>query len=405
MKDALKAAIVERSFAFESGDRCTSNLPNTPRSASARSDKGNGWSATAGVCVAAMSVFCLAVSESRSHGADLQERPPLELLKEFVASPPPIEDIVFSYSRPVNTGRTAADGGSDVFSTPVFFRARWQPDALFLLEVPQLGDVEPHPLERPFDISEGMAIARWQDAFWFFDAQQKSFTHWQGPVTVPLDTCNPVLLRYDRKAAPLFAYLSMGPHFVEPGSIRWIGDRFDYEAPLRGSVFRIRGEIFPGPDGRAERMTMHYKSHFADGHYLVRFYYGTNSALPFFLPERLHSVIFRDGREDPDKDIRILSLRFSQGAMPAEAFRPERWLADDSLSQFVYAHQSLYAVSPSGDWKLVERHQYPKPPLVLAHANRYYYVAVVLATAGFLILTVWMRKRQSVINLQQKQNA
>jgi hypothetical protein len=276
-----------------------------------------------------------------------------------------------------------------------FYWARWQPNALICVRFTHRQDLELHPFERDFDFTTCQATVRMDEEFWAFRNPPRSVTFWKGVPAIPIDDSNPVLVPYKNISFALWSLLSMGPHMIPPGGIRWSDNHFDLITHVSQGTFMIHGELFPDAQGRAGKLRLHYKSSFADGHHEVNYSYGTNADLPFYLPQRIHSVVLREKAEIPNKDIRIISMKMAAISRPMELYYPQRWLSATNLSRFIYTNKDLYAVIPSGGLQLLPRPKHAPlepPPLVLAHANRYYYVACVLVTLGFLIVNYQMRK-------------
>jgi hypothetical protein len=322
--------------------------------------------------------------------------PIFEEFKNFISNPPPIEDVYFTYEGAPGKRATAHGGFLSEPSPVIHIRARWQPDSVFVLHLPKVEKIEEHPLRMPFSFPKGIAAVRSRDQFRTFDAVDKSFTFWKGIPTYPLTTENPVLYSYWQTTRPLFLFMNMGANFLEPGVIRWEKNSFLAEGKVSGSPFRLQGELFASPDGRPEKMSLHYVSTFAEGRHLTRFFYGTNSAIPEFLPERFQTVVFRDGREDLVNYVHLMSLSPAAEPMGGENFNPDLWTKYSSLSEFVFIENQLYAVKPDGEWKVVRTaHAQFQPPFVLVHARTYYFIAAGLSTAGFLILSWRMRKLES----------
>jgi hypothetical protein len=323
-----------------------------------------------------------------------------EQFKQFIADPPPIEDMVFSYQGPPVSRFDPAT--KQVFKEPApvqHIRAQWGPEHVLVVTSPMPESLIPEPLSEQFELKEGTLLIRSKDEFWnFFSPNHVAY--WKGAPAYPYERGNSVLGAYLQRTSPLFAFLNMGPHFMGPRAVQWSGNRFRYEAKVIHGEFLIEGELFAGSDGSPEKMTFRIRSATADGRYLVRYYFPTNvTSLPRFVPERVHSIVYHGAKEYPDKDIRIATLKFGMPALPAREQAVAYWIRQRPFSEFIYTNQALYAVEPGGELRLVPR-QTPtwKPPYVLAHANRYYYVSCGLVSAGFLVLAWRMREQTRQTN-------
>ena len=314
-----------------------------------------------------------------------------ELFKAFVSNPPPIADLQLSYVGPPPYVRTPDGRMVRVPAPTVYVRARQQAGSFVCLQSPGPEGLRVMPFSEGFVLSSNTVFVRWEDEFRWIDGRQNSVTMWRGHPTYPLDPDNPILLHYEADTLPLFSLLSMGPHLVPPGSIRWQENRFEYAASTRDSTFKIQGELFAGVNGFPEKMRLRYRGSTAIGEYTVRYYYGANPAIPFYLPERILSSVLHGKTEAPDKDIRLSSLRLAPATLSPGAFRPDTWLSGAHLTRFIF-NGELFMETRDGRLALVRRPRSPQPPLLSqAHANRYYYVSCALATFGFLFLARRMR--------------
>jgi hypothetical protein len=324
-----------------------------------------------------------------------------EQFKEFIANPPPIEDIVFSYQGPPISRFDPATKQVAKHPAPVqHIRAQWGPEHVLAVTSPMPESLISEPLTEHFELKEGtQLLVRCKDEFWnVFSPNHVAY--WKGVPAYPYERGNSVLGAFLHRTAPLFAFMNMGPHFMGPRAVHWSGNRFSYQANVIQGEFLIEGELFPDEQGFPSQMTFRIRGATADGRYLVRYEYGTNpAALPRFIPERIRSVVYHGVEEYPDKDIQILSLKLGTPASRPRNYSVVDWIKQRPFSEYVYTNQALYAIKPGGALSLVPR-QIPtwKPPFVLAHANRYYYVSCGLVSAGFLILTLRMRKQNNQNN-------
>jgi hypothetical protein len=127
----------------------------------------------------------------------------------------------------------------------------------------------------------------------------------------------------------------------------------------------------------------------------VRYHFGDRTnGLPPYIPQGIQSVLLDGSNERADKDIRLLSLKL--GA-PDAALRDNAaadWIEASQFTRFIYTNKTLYLVGLDGDLQAVRQPPDPsKPALVLAHANRYYYVSCGLLFIGFLTLNSRMRRQ------------
>jgi hypothetical protein len=318
-----------------------------------------------------------------------------------VANPPPIEEVRFSYVGPPVYRRDERSQWHKEPGPREFFWARYQAGNLVNIKIVHPGYLKTDVFTNFLVIPDCSAYFQWNDEIWFFRNPGCSMTFWRGRVRPPIDTANPLLIAHEFETVPIWSLLSMGPHFVEPGSICWSGNRFETEARLNNERFTVSAEVFRDSVGRAGKMAMHYKSSTADGHYEVAYTYGTNTDLPYYLPSRIRSVVLQDQKTDSDKEISIFSMQLAPRPLPAKSFWPEIWSSGVALSRFVYTNKSLFRWNRDGELQPVpfrDRVPVASPSWVLVHANRYYYMACILLSVGFLILDRRMRLVKQTLN-------
>lgn len=345
-------------------------------------------------CLLGFPRLCASDENSAADGATVFEQ-----FKKFIEDPPPIEDIMFSYQGPPVSRFDPAMKRTVKEPAPIqYYRVQWGPEHVLVVAMPSIEGLEVTPLSEDFELKQGRMVIRDGGDFLSFLGRANSVTYWHGVLTYPADRRNPVLHAYDYETFALFALLNMGPHFLWPGAIRWSENRFECDAKIAGNAFLIEGELFQGNDGLPEKLIMTYRNRLASGkygEYLVRYFFDGNAAnRPSFIPSRVQSVVFQGNTKLPDKDIRILSLKIGADSTTDGGWPADRWISQKQLSRFVYTNQNLYGIEPSGALRLVLRPtQSGKPRFILAHANRYYYVACGLLSAGFLVLNRRMRKQ------------
>lgn len=318
-----------------------------------------------------------------------------EQFKQFIADPPPIEHILFSYQGPRIARLDPTTNKVTFEPAPVHhIRAEWGPEHLFLLSASAPEILTPEPFSEQFALKEGTLLVRSGDEFWSFSSSNR-VVYWKGVPTHPYDRGNSVVWAHSQLTLPLFAVMNMGPHFLPPQAIHWSGNRFTCQAKVIDGEFLIEGELFAGSDGLPEKMSFRIRSPTVDGRHLVRYEFGADGGLlPRHIPRHIRSVVLQGPDENPSKDIHILSLKLGTPASSPKEYPVAAWIRRGQFHEHTYTNHALYAVEPSGQLALVS-HVLPtwKPPLVLAHASRYYYVSCALIFTGFLVLARRMREQ------------
>ncbi len=281
-----------------------------------------------------------AVSEdlSRSDASSAVER-----FKAFLASPPVIESLVFSERLapdPTTPWRTDIPlSASQAFR---FYHARWQPNALFLRELPGPGAVG--DLKTP-----GLLAVRFNDECWFHYGHGYEEQWLDFGVSVGNQT-NLVYQAAHENIAVLRQVLNLGIMHAEVGTAEWNGNRFRIRQPTRD--YQITGELRPSSAGLVESLRVTYASRDRDIHYLVRYGYQTES-LPGGLPRVISCFWLNEGKEVQRDEFTLQKLTTRTAPLERPRFAPDQIGASNGWQLRFFTNEAMYVVAPGGKLQLV----------------------------------------------------
>jgi len=275
------------------------------------------------------------------------DAPPVERFKKFMASPPPIESLLYKVKLPpVKGAATPVDTGLKFSTNYTHFHARWQPDAFFIREVPSLSDLENRIIRGQaamnFDKDYCVLDTTFQPTatFWFHDKRQ-------------LNAHNPVYFISSILEERFSVVLNMGVNHLRAGTIKWSGDTFHQKSHLR--QIEVRGAL----SSSVEKIPTELKLVYSDGdsipsHHIIRYSYSTNLGLSY-LPNEIRHYFFYKGEEVELGEITLLALKVAPAPMDQKMFDPTALIAANHMEINVYTNEDLFAVNKLGQLTPIPR--------------------------------------------------
>jgi hypothetical protein len=114
-------------------------------------------------------------------------------IKQFVASPPAIEDARFIYVGPdvlTIKDRTVTTNAAH----PIYLRAQWSPEYFYILQAQSVEDLNVEPLVPDFNLKANFLLVGKDATYWILNAEQKTVVQSQASGVSSWDSSNPVLL-------------------------------------------------------------------------------------------------------------------------------------------------------------------------------------------------------------------
>src|ERR1022692_4005641 len=188
--------------------------------------------------------------EIGASAADRLQQTGLDAFKQFMASPPVIEGLLYEKIMARDTQKGLADGVPGTNGRVTYGFAKCQPGCLYL----KLGgsDLVAAPnLQSGEEIDAMLGVEHWRIdpiglcAYWKDSAKQPEQIR-MGPSRL-----------FHQRSDDFKQVLNMGVMHLEPGAIKWAGDTFNVSGyvPEAKAWVEVEGTIRPGPDGRAQEMT------------------------------------------------------------------------------------------------------------------------------------------------------
>jgi hypothetical protein len=274
---------------------------------------------------------------------------PSEAFKAFLASPPPVMEMVFSYKKAnmmaegaleydrrrgqvvlkTKAGPPSTGWGLDQEGFATYY-ARCQPGAFTVRQlVPQRGPDDPWPSGPGSLISWG----RWGSTGWVLRRTgtalglSLSTNHGERAWTTQgLDHEGPA----GGGERILAQVLNLGIPNLNPGRIRWENHTFAVSSDaLENVIIRGHAQVF---DGRVAALNLDYSGIPKE----IRYYYETPVGLEG-IPNRIQLFARRQTEELPVAEVRILSMRTNERALGPEAFQPEAGPGTITVAGVTYA--------------------------------------------------------------------
>jgi hypothetical protein len=266
---------------------------------------------------------------------------PFERFKTFLASPPPIESVVFRVKLRQDMTKPARYDGSFARSTNfAMFKAIWQTNALLFYAVT---NADQRPEFRP----GRFIISVFNEHYWFIDGHN----YIQTCTARPGSFDNPVSRSIALYLADLNQVLTGGLMHAWPGELSWQGDRFvakDTHTPL--VPFTASGRLIQ-KHGLPSEVAVTYSTgpSTADIHaeWKIKYSYARPLGARFF-PSRIEGSVKLQGREVEMYECEVSRLTLGIRPQPEVTFDPQPALAKRPMPLLMYTNSALYAVSVAG---------------------------------------------------------
>jgi len=286
-----------------------------------------------------------AFSQIPANSADV---PPVELFKQFIASPPPIESVVYRVKLPPVKGSAIPieTGGLKSSTNYTHYEGRWQPGAFLFREVPSLSDLENR-------IVYGQAAINFEKNYCVLDTTfHPTATFWSHN-NRELDSQNPVYFISSTLEEQFSVVLNMGINHLRVGTIKWAGDSFHQKSHLRH--IDVQGTLSASPEKFPAELKLVYSD--ADpppSSHIVRYSYTTNLGLSYLPNEIRHYFIYK-GQEVELGEIQILALKVAPAPMDQKMFDPTPFITANHMEINVYTNEGLFAVNKIGQLTSIPR--------------------------------------------------
>jgi hypothetical protein len=265
----------------------------------------------------------------------------LDSFKSFTAYPPVIRDIVFYVTLPQDRPMTnyVIFNGKKVKAEPnkpFWMHARWQKNGFYFRTLDGLTDLETTRFNNA-------CCGVYDGLYWDF-ASTNTLILWKQSKTDSGPSA--ISQAVETRTSYLSEVLNMGLHGVGIGTMRWSGNHLEAEAVLERRM-KVQGEVFPGADGRADRMMVSYSAPGELQYYVHRFEY-SNEVSASFLPSKIYSSVVRNKQEIPIKVIQIHRLELDKALLSKSAFDSSNHVAAYKSLTMVEKGDSLYYTNQLG---------------------------------------------------------
>jgi hypothetical protein len=321
--------------------------------------------------------------ESGASAADSLQQTGLDVFKQFMASPPVIEGLLYEKMMARDNQKGLADGVLGTNGRVTYGFAKWQPGCLYL----KLGgsDLVAAPnLQSGEEIDAMLGVEHWRIdpiglcAYWKDSAKQPEQIR-MGPSRL-----------FHQRSDDFKQVLNMGVMHLEPGAIKWAGDTFIVSGyvPEAKAWVEVEGTIRPGPDGRAQEMTVKYVMKDITVKYRLRYGYVTNvpDTMPNWLPNNIEAFLMRGSEEIKLMRLRIMAFKTSPAVLPHAVFNPEGILAASRIPVLLYKDGNWYETNALGHLALAKGSAFA-PDRLRGYRERFdlkqlYFGAAALGTAA-----------------------
>jgi hypothetical protein len=301
-----------------------------------------------------------------------------ELFKSFLASPPPIESIVYRVK--LLADPTQPDLGVARSTNYEFYVALWQTNAWSVRTISPDDKLDSKliPGRSIFVLGDNYAHLEPGTAIYWVDHDPVV----QGvKIDIPTKTLNRTKVVAQFLKRTLSETLNMGVFNLEPGTIKWEGNRFKEFYAERGQ--NIEGELFAS-SGLPSHMQVTYQAGTNVGHYMTRYSYGKDVGISY-LPEVIRVFRLVRGKEKERAETMILSIKAATGPVSESYFDVTPFIATNQLEVRYYTNGTLYELNKRG--QLIVAKETP-PAKVRGPSPNFFYAAVTATTAAFLALAI-----------------
>lgn len=314
--------------------------------------------------------------------ADTAMANPVDYFKRLLSDPPIVLEMIYQDKMPSNVNLPAPfETGLSGSTNQATYRLVWQPNALFFRSILPPGYTnQTYSTRVPPE-----CFARWDNSFYFLDPGQFAFVYQMAPEEAKPGAFpapyHAALVKQARACEPL----NLGINHLAPGSVRWEGDQFSALGSADQKPMFVRGQITGWTNRIPCELQVQYSNDMGVANYRLTYRYEPYA--PPYFPTSITSYFQRAGQEVEYRAYRILSVTVTNRPFTRDLIDPERFIESHGMRLRWMTNGTLYSKLPSG--ALIETPgAMPKTKLTLQdyYANRYYYLAVLLTTVGFIAL-------------------
>lgn len=335
----------------------------------------------AGLAIASLTLAALAEEPANNPAPPLE---PAEAFKRFIASPPPIESLIYRVKLADPAHSAAGVEGSTNYQ---LYLARWQPNGWLVRPIASADDPDSR------EVRAGAAFV-FDDECWHLhpsgvaDLWIEDNPVIDGFMLDPSTAAfNPVKMEVTFLRRNLSEVLNMGLFNVEPGTVRWEGSQFQaYYAERQQTIV---GWLALSETGLPLYLSAAYQAGTNMSRYVLRYAYERDVGLPF-LPSQIRVFQLVDSREVERAQTTILLVRPGAAIQRKPAFDPKPFIAYNHFALRRFTNGALFALNKKGRWVRVGDESFwagfrrPSP--------QFFYATVTLVTLSFLVLMVRARK-------------
>lgn len=268
----------------------------------------------------------------------------LEQFKQFICSPPVINNIVFQKKVPMGGGMRPLDGSFARSTSFEYFQAKWQTNGFLFRQLSSPTDTTNFTVAGHLISWSGHKHALWEPD-WFF-------TTWddRDPSVKSKDIS--IFYTSDLFLDPLREVLNLGVLYAEIGTIRWEGNRFRAERYVDHQRILITGELMAIGEGSPRQMKTRYEFPNRTFEHVIR--YGYSPSLKYaYLPTAIEDfwVSGSSGGTNDEIEVnewRVLDVRTLDGPLLPEAFDAEVFARQNRWRRRVYKSSGFYVKAPDG---------------------------------------------------------
>jgi hypothetical protein len=271
---------------------------------------------------------------------------PIEQFKNFISSPPIIQNLVFQQKVPMDGGQRPLDATFALSTRFDYFQAKWQTNGMLFRRLNQPEDAtnftftgnlvsvsaHQHALVEP-----GGRLSTWDDRDPSVAGKEVSVFY----------TSQLVL-------EPLRRILSLGIMYAGIGTVRWDANRLQTECEVDGEHVVITGELLAASDGPPRGLELHYAFPRETYDYMVRYAYAPMVKYPF-LPAVITSFWLpknRKGDEIEVDEYRILDFQTAPEPLHDEAFDVAPFAHLNHWAPRIYTNGAFYDRTTNGTLQL-----------------------------------------------------
>jgi hypothetical protein len=323
---------------------------------------------------------------------------PVEQFKNFISSPPIIQNLVFQQKVPMESGARPLDGTFALSTRFDYYHGKWQPDGMLFRR-----------LNRPEDATNFTFAGNLVSV----SAHQHALVEPGGRLTTwddrdPSVAGKTISVFYTTQLAldPLREILNLGIMRAGIGTIRWVGDQFRTECEVDHKRVLITGELVPSRDAPPSGMRVCYMFPNMTNRYVLR--YGYAPGLKYsFLPAAITNFWVTQSRRGVEKEIeldewRILALDIAEAPLLAESFNPAPFTGQGEWTTRVYTNGALYTRLTNGMLQFPVSLETPKRPFLprLRASPRVVYTC--WAGLNIAIFALMLRAKHTETKQEQK---